>query len=61
VPPYSPDYNPIEKMWSKIKAYLCKAEARTPDDLLQAIGDAMASVSLQDIGNWFASCGYSVI
>jgi transposase len=61
LPPYSPDYNPIEKMWSKINAYLRKAEARTPDALCQASGDAMASVSLQEIGNWFASCGYSII
>jgi transposase len=61
LPPYSPDYNPIEKMWSKIKAYLRKIEARTPDALCQAIGDAMASVSSQDIENWFASCGYSLI
>lgn len=61
LPPYSPDYNPIEKMWSKIKAYLRKAEARTPDALCQAIGDAMASVSFRDIVNWFASCGYCFI
>lgn len=60
LPPYSPDYNPIEKMWSKVKAHLRKAKARTPDDLFKAIGDAMASVSFQDIKNWFASCGYSL-
>jgi len=61
LPPYSPDLNPIEKMWSKVKAYLRKAKARNPDSLCQAIGDAMASVSFQDIINWFASCGYSLI
>jgi transposase len=61
LPPYSPDFNPIEKMWSKIKAHLRKAKARTPDALFKAIGDAMASVSFQDIVNWFASCGYSLI
>jgi transposase len=61
LPPYSPDYNPIEKMWSKIKAYLRKAEARTPEALCQAIGEALASVSLQDVQNWFASCGYNII
>ena len=60
LPPYSPDFNPIEKMWSKIKAYLRKAEARTADDLFKAIGDAIASVSFQDIVNWFDSCGYSL-
>lgn len=61
LPPYSPDYNPIEKMWSKIKAYLRKIEARTPDALCRAIGDAMAGVSSHEVVNWFASCGYSLI
>ena len=61
LPPYSPDYNPIEKMWSKIKTYLRKAKARTPESLCSAIGDAMATVSFQDIVNWFAACGYSLI
>jgi transposase len=60
LPPYSPDYNPIVKMWSKIKAHLRKAKARTPDALCQAVGEAMAAVSSQDIVNWFASCGYSL-
>jgi len=59
LPPYSPDLNPIEKMWSKVKAHLRAAKARDPQALCQAIGDAMASVSQQDIVNWFASCGYS--
>ena len=61
LPPYSPDLNPIEKMWSKIKALLRKAKARDPDALFQAIGDAFAAVSKTDIQNWFASCGYSLI
>lgn len=61
LPPYSPDLNPIEKMWSKIKAYLRKAKARGPESLCLAIGEAMAQVSQRDIQNWFASCGYSLI
>lgn len=61
LPPYSPDLNPIEKMWSKIKASLRKTKARDPDALYQAIGQAMATVRHQDIVNWFASCGYSLI
>jgi len=61
LPAYSPDLNPIEKMWSKVKAHLRKAKARTPDALCQAIGDAMAKISFTDITNWFASCGYSLI
>lgn len=61
LPPYSPDFNPIEKMWSKIKQYLRSVEARTEADLLAAIGSALASVTAQDAINWFASCGYSFI
>ena len=59
LPPYSPDLNPIEKMWSKAKAHLRKEKARTYDDLVQAIGGALASVSQEDIRGWFGSCGYS--
>jgi transposase len=61
LPAYSPDLNPIEKMWSKIKAYLRKVKARDPETLCQAIGQAIARVSQRDIRNWFASCGYSLI
>jgi transposase len=60
LPAYSPDLNPIEKMWSKIKAYLRKAKARDPQALFEAIGKALAQVSPSDIKNWFASCGYSL-
>jgi transposase len=60
LPPYSPDFNPIEKMWSKVKAYLRKVKARTPQALCHAVGDAMASVTLDDVTNWFASGGYSL-
>ena len=61
LPPYSPDLNPIEKMWSKIKQLLRSAEARTEEELLRTIGAALASVTAQDAMNWFASCGYSFI
>lgn len=61
LPAYSPDLNPIEKMWSKLKAYLRKAEARTREELEQAIADALQTVTAQDARNWFASCGYSFI
>jgi transposase len=59
LPAYSPDLNPIEKMWSKIKSLLRAAEARTPADLVQAIGRALAQVTPQDALGWFTSCGYS--
>ena len=61
LPPYSPELNPIEKMWSKVKHLLRSAEARTAGDLLQAIGRALASVTAQEAVNWFVSCGYSFI
>ena len=58
LPPYSPDLNPIEKMWSKVKAYLRKTKARTKEALWQAIGAALQTVSPSDALNWFKSCGY---
>ena len=61
LPAYSPDLNPIEMMWSKVKSLLRKAGARTASDLLKAIGAALAAVSAQDALGWFAACGYSFI
>jgi transposase len=61
LPAYSPDLNPIEKMWSKIKEALRSTQARTQPDLLRAIASAFESVSSRDAVNWFASCGYSFI
>jgi transposase len=58
LPPYSPDFNPIEKMWSKIKAYLRKAKARTPNALLRAIGRALRTITASDAAGWFQHCGY---
>jgi transposase len=59
LPAYSPDLNPIEKMWSKVKSLLRAAEARTSAELITAIGQALAQVTPQDALGWFASCGYS--
>lgn len=61
LPAYSPDLNPIEMMWSKIKALLRAAEARSADELLHAIGQALQRVTAQDAAHWFAACGYSII
>jgi transposase len=61
LPPYSPDLNPIEKMWSKVKEALRSSEARTQSALIAAIGSALNRVTAQDAINWFASCGYSFI
>ena len=58
LPPYSPDFNPIELCWSKVKAALRAAKARTLDALLAALAKALRSISLTDIQDWFAHCGY---
>ena len=59
LPAYSPDFNPIEMMWSKIKNLLRGAEARTVADLVTAIGQALARITPNDALSWFARCGYS--
>jgi transposase len=61
LPAYSPDLNPIEPMWSKVKASLRQAEARTQPSLLEAIASSFETVTSQDARNWFAHCGYSFI
>lgn len=60
LPPYSPDLNPIEKCWSKIKTYLRKAKARTREALEKALKEALLLISPKDAAGWFASCGYSL-
>ena len=59
LPAYSPDLNPIEMMWSKVKNLLRGAEARTQAQLIVAIGQALAKVTPRDALNWFVHCGYS--
>lgn len=59
LPPYSPDLNPIEKLWSKVKAWLRRMAARTIDELITAIGDALRDVDEQECRNYFKSCGYA--
>jgi transposase len=59
LPAYSPDLNPIEMMWSKVKNFLRGAEARTGEELITAIGQALAQITQKDAINWFAHCGYS--
>ena len=61
LPAYSPDLNPIEKMWSKLKEFLRSAEARSQASLTQAIASALETITAQDGINWFASCGYSFL
>ena len=58
LPPYSPDLNPIEKMWSKIKAWLRRAAARTVQTLIHEIGQALRTVDADECRAYFRSCGY---
>jgi transposase len=58
--PYSPDFSPIEQCWSKIKAYLRGAKARTGDELNKALAQAIRLVTKADIRGWFRHCGYSL-
>jgi len=58
--PYSPDFSPIEQCWSKIKAYLRGAKARTEEELNKALAQAIGLVTKADIRGWFKHCGYSL-
>jgi transposase len=60
LPAYSPDLNPIEHCWSKVKARLRALKPRTPEDLLAALVDAFATLTGRDMRGWFRHCGYSV-
>jgi len=58
LPPYSPDFNPIEQAFSKIKGLMRKAEARTREALIEAMGLALEAVSARDARGFFDHCGY---
>ena len=60
LPPYSPDFNPIELAFSKLKTWLRTAQARTREALESVIQTATKWVSEQDTKNWFDHCGYHV-
>lgn len=61
LPPYSPEFSPIELCWSKVKTRVRKLAARTRDALIDALDDALTRVSASDARNWFAHCGYVAI
>lgn len=58
LPPYSPDWNPIELGWAKVKASLRTRKARSFDELVEALDTAFGSITRQDRKAWFAHCGY---
>jgi len=60
LPPYSPDFNPIEMMWSKVKAILRKLKVRAKEMIVEAIAFALNSVSSSDIEGWFLHDGYQL-
>lgn len=59
-PPYSPEYNPIEEAWSKLKQLLRRAKARTQETLQVAIQGAAAAIADSDLHGWFAHAGYRI-
>ncbi|CAA9451995.1 MAG: hypothetical protein AVDCRST_MAG28-1871 [uncultured Rubrobacteraceae bacterium] len=61
LPPYSPDLNPIEQTFSKIKGLLRRAEARTREALIEAMGRALEAVTVRDVLGFFAHCGYRTV
>ena len=58
LPPYSPDFNPIEMAFSKLKAFLKKTAARTVDDLCDAIAHGIQTFTPKECQNYFAAAGY---
>jgi transposase len=56
--PYSSDFKPIEQAFSKVKAIVCRAEGRTLEALVEAMGAALSAVSAQDAAGFFRHCGY---
>jgi transposase len=61
LPPYSPDFDPIEESFSKIKSILRRIAARTVDALEAAVGEALQSFTPQECMNYFASSGYDAV
>ena len=60
LPPYSPDFNPIEQAWSKLKQWLRSAKARTLAALEIAIAEALAAITADNASAWFVHCGYAI-
>jgi transposase len=58
LPPYSPDFNPIEPMWSKVKSIVRKAAARTFEAVVDAVRTALLAVTPDDCYGFFCHCGY---
>jgi transposase len=59
LPPYNPDLNPIEEMWSKVKAYLRKKKARMLETLMEEIHNAFKTITAENCAGWFRHSGYN--
>jgi transposase len=59
LPPDSPDFNPIEVAWSKVKTILRRLKARTFSDLIKALKQALLAITPHDVQSWYAHCGYA--
>ena len=60
LPPYSPDFNPIEKAWSKLKQLLRAAKARSTEVLEQAVAEVLTAITAENAVAWFRHCGYGI-
>jgi len=60
LPPYSPDFNPIEQIWAKVKQGLRSAKARTVEALEQAVAEALNTITAENTAGCFAGCGYGL-
>jgi len=60
LPPYSPDFSPLEPCWSKIKTAVRATAARTVESLRAALDSAAAAVTAEDAAGWFGHCGYTL-
>jgi transposase len=58
LPAYSPDYNPMEQVWSKVKQAVRRARPRTAEELNAAVAAALRTITADDIKGWFEHCGY---
>jgi transposase len=61
LPPYSPEFNPIEGAFSKLKSYLREACARSQKTLMEVIGQALSTISASDVEGFFEHCGYRAV
>lgn len=58
LPAYSPDFNPMEKAWSKVKEAVRRARPRTTEELIEAVAVGLRAITIEDIWGWFTHCGY---